>query len=193
MALEHEVNGIKFALDDEAMLGKWREVSRYHCWVQRYPVEAPPLSVLRARDEGVFRLPIRNRSIQFLAAGQPFHIEHLFGYWRVSDADVLYLRISHEDVFYYVLLVGGTTAPHDEDTVLWICPKCASRLSVETFPTRKKGWDAFWDAEIETVRRFNDDRGLRLCAKCGHVHPPVAYGFFPEADREDESAARAEW
>ena len=172
--------------------GRWVGTVDYVVWSGCYGLDDPPLTVWELHDRGALRIPDKDDLMHVIRGGTPHHIEHLFGYWRVCDADVIYFRTRQDDAVYYMLVAGGRPGHYAKDSLLWVCPKCATQYNRHDFDTGMAHWKRFWDAELGLTRSFNDDEGLRTCPQCNHVHPP-AYGFYPAEDNEVESEARAQW
>lgn len=182
----------EFALDDAGAQGVWHQANNYNLWIGRQGKEDPAYRLLERRPEGIVFLPLRPRLMHTVTAGTPYRIEHLFGAWRLSDADTVYLRVAERDAVYHTLLTA-MCRDVNEDFLLFLCPACAHELSRDRFDSRSRGLVAFWPFLLECVRAFNAaPEGLRTCPACGHLHPP-AYGFDPAADTPQEAAARIAW
>jgi hypothetical protein len=108
-----------------------------------------------------------------VSGGTPFHIEHLFGYWRQCDSDLMWLSVTRGEWIRYALVIGGTPGAWTRDRLLWICPGCGEALSARDFATGPKGIERFWTAEREAVGSFNATFESRRCPSCGRVHPPA--------------------
>ncbi|MGH7089582.1 MAG: hypothetical protein ACREFQ_11850 [Stellaceae bacterium] len=161
---------------DSPSRGCWTRTHDYDVWVECRAADAPPLTLWEARDGGVLRIPDHPTVMHVIKSGTPHHIAELFGYWRASDADIVWFRIAREDVVRYVLVLGGTPGAYAKDAILWICPACAATLDRREFATGPHGIERYWRAEAEAVATFNGDRARRTCLSCGHEHPP-AYRF----------------
>jgi len=172
--------------------GSWQEASRYQIWTNRYPLTEPKLSVVERRDGSVLRVPDRVRVMHRIPAGTPYHIEHLFGFWRTTGSDTLFVRAEVEDHAYYTLVVGTHSAGFGAETIAWCCPRCAAELRAATFDLKRYGLPAFWEFALAQAREFNASTEARTCAACGNVHP-YAYGWDPQADAPVESEGRALW
>jgi hypothetical protein len=171
--------------------GDWQEASRYHVWTKRYPVTAAPLSVIERRDGKVLRAPDITRVMHRIPAGTPYHIEHLFGFWRTTGSDTLFIRAEVESEVYYTLVVGTHSEAFGIETIGWFCPGCNAELRTATFDLARFGLERFWTFALEQARAFNAS-AERTCSGCGNVHS-YAYGWEPSADVPPEAEARAQW
>jgi len=171
--------------------GSWQEASRYQIWTRKAALADPALSVLERRDGKVLRVPERSRVMHRIPGGVPHHIEHLFGFWRTTAADTVFIRAEMDDEVYYTLIVATTGRDVGTETVAWYCPKCGAELQSAAFPAARFGLRAFWNHALEQARAFNA-AAARTCAGCGTTHPH-AYGFDAQVDRDDEREGRALW
>ena len=172
--------------------GTWKATEDYIVWSASWPTDALNLSVLELYENGVVRIPDQENTMHTIRAGTPHHIEHLFGYWRLCDADTLYFRTIQDAKVYYLLIIGGKPGAYNSDTLLWVCPKCAMTFNEHRFETGKSGWRQFWETQLNCVRDFNSDLSLRKCPKCEFEHP-LSYGFYPQEDNKIEAEARNNW
>jgi hypothetical protein len=189
--LNEPVLNYDFALEDAAAAGGWQEANRYTVWVGRQAPDAQQYEVLERREQGILRLPLRSRLMHLIPAGTPYRVAHLFGPWRASDADTIYLRFVQDDQVYHTLLTAMSRLVKT-DRLLFLCPACGAEMGSQDFDTARHGLNAFWPFLLEEARRFNDDEARRLCAACSHHHP-TCYGFDAEADTAAEAAARTAW
>ena len=171
---------------------RWQASVDYIVWSGCWPKDAPGLTIWELVEGGAVRIPEQDNLMHVIRGGTPHHIEHLFGYWRVCDADIIYFRTVQRDEVYYLLVTGGKPGSYKTDALLWVCPKCATQMNRQDFLTGKAGWKRFWDAELDRVRTFNADESLRTCPGCGFVHP-AGYGFYPTEDDPVEADARSRW
>jgi hypothetical protein len=169
--------------------GDWQEASRYHIWTKKYPLDAPALSLLERHTQGVARVPEQSRVMHRVAAGTPYHIEHLFGFWHTTANDTVFLRTEIDGSVIYTLIVATTKIGIEK--MEWYCPKCDHRAHGAEFQGRRYGLRAFWKHTTEEARAFNASAAT-ACANCGHVHPS-AYGFDYRADNDDERKGRELW
>ena len=181
----------EFALDETAAQGGWHQANNYNLWVGRQSPQDPAYLFLERRDGAMVHLPPRPRLMHTVTAGTPYRVAHLFGAWRVSDADTIYLRVAEDDVVYHTLLTAMCREVR-EDVLLWLCPTCGHELARESFDARHGGLSGFWPFLLEEARAFNRDAARRRCSACGEVHP-LAYGFDAAADSAEEAAARLAW
>ena len=172
--------------------GRWQATVDYIVWSGCFAQDDPPLTVWELHEGGALRIPDQDDLMHIIRGGTPYHIEHLFGYWRICDADMVYFRTRQEDAVYYLLVAGGRPGNYTRDSLHWVCPKCATHLDRHDFKTGMAGWKRFWDAELDHVRAFNADAALRTCPECEHVHP-AAFGFYPSQDNAAEAEARSRW
>lgn len=172
----------------EAAFGRWAAAGDHHIWHARFAPDHPPLEVWEWHNAGILRLPVTDHALNMIAAGTPYHIEHLFGFWRISAADTNWVRSVQQDGVYHVMLVGGLNGASVAEQTLWFCPGCGSELLRHRL-ARGGDPDGYWRAQLELVRAFNADAARRTCKKCMTVHPTV-YGFDPVADTAEEAGAR---
>lgn len=170
----------------------WRSVGDYVVWTGLEAPGTPPLVYWETCEGGIVRLGDTTPTMHRILPGTPHHVAGLFGFWRVCDGDILYVRTKQGDTVHHAFLVGGQSRTYREDTVLWICPKCACRFGAVTVPGGQSRPEEMWRRQIEIVRAFNADEALRRCPDCGELHP-TAYGFFAAADNEAEREARSVW
>ena len=86
--------------------GTWQPTEDYFVWSACRSTDSLSLSVLELYEKGVVRVPDQVNIMHTIRAGIPHHIEHLFGYWRVCDADTLYFRTVQNTKVYYLLLTS---------------------------------------------------------------------------------------
>ncbi len=190
--MRHEpILNFDFPLDETAAEGVWHQASRYSVWMGRQSKGAPPYQMVERHAEGFVRLPPRPRLMRVVPAGTPFRLAHLFAPFRISDADLIYIRAEMEAGSYHVLL-AATGREVTEDAVAWFCPTCGIELAQKGFATGRHGLNAFWPFLLDEARAFNVVPDRQVCASCG-AHHPVCYGFDAKLDRPDEAVARAEW
>lgn len=176
---------IPFGADDDA----WNMANQYGVWSRRYSPAAPMLRVIERVDGRVKDTPISSQTLRMIPAGMQHRVAHLFGFWRVSDADTLFFRSEQGEDVRYALVVSVGADTYRTEQIAWSCPKCETELAQYSFESKRFGLPAFWQFALERVREFNADDKLRTCKACGAVHPH-AYGFQANADRDEEAAAR---
>ncbi len=172
--------------------GLWHKTDDYFIWTTLRPAQEPPLTLWELRPEGVLRIPDSRMTFHQTPASTPHHFDHLFGYWRECDTDLVSVRAVQPEGVHYALVIGGKPGSYTRDAISWICPKCAhvlARFEVKTGPT---GWSKLWEEEKGRVGDFNADRKLRICTQCGFEHP-LAYPFDPNKDSPVEAEARKFW
>lgn len=176
----------------EAPARAWQEAGRNYIFSARHPAHAPRLGVVELLPEGVVRLPERDRVFHVVPAGRPHRIEHAFGFWRTCGADVLYIASTYEDGVVYMTVISTAPTTYESDTVHWTCLGCGAPLRSVDIPTRRVRLQGLLERSLAAVRAFNGDEAARTCATCAAVHP-LAYGFEPDDDSDDERRARATW
>ena len=181
----------EFALDTAAAEGGWHQANNYNLWVGRETSADPAYRMIERRGSELVYLPHRPRMMHTVTAGTPYRIAHLFGAWRISDADLVYLRIAQDDVVYHTLLTAMCLDVR-EDRLLWLCHGCGNELVRESYDARRGGLSGFWPFLLERARRFNATAQERVCRACGTEHP-LAYGFDAAQDTLEEAAARQAW
>jgi len=181
----------EFALDEAATEGGWHRANNYNLWVGRQTAADSAYRLIERHDDKLVSLPLRARLMHTVPAGTAFRIAHLFGAWRISDADLIYLRIAQGETVYHTLLTAMCRDVH-EDRLLWLCPGCGAELANESYDAQRGGLAGFWPFLLERARRFNASPDERVCRSCGEKHP-LAYGFDMAQDNEEEAAARLAW
>jgi RNase P subunit RPR2 len=174
----------------EAPVRAWQEASRNHIWSARRSADAAPLAVLELLPEGLVRLPDRDRLFHIIAAGRPHRIEHAFGFWRTCGADALYVKSVYEAGVAYMMVISTAPQSYESDTIHWTCLSCGHELRTVEIPTRRLHLRGLLDRSLAAVRAFNASAAERTCSACGTIHP-LAYGFEPEEDNDEERTARA--
>lgn len=180
-----------FSLPDAAAAGGWHNANNYNLWVGCQKPTDPEFRVYVRRSEGVFYLPSKPRLMHCIEAGTPFRVAHLFGAWRVSDADIIYLRASVGDDVYHTLL-AAQSRDVKRDYLLWVCPACNHEIERHEYDTRKHGLTDFWKLLGKEYRGFNEAVERRTCSVCGNIHP-LAYGFDALEDDDAGALARQVW
>jgi ribosomal protein S27AE len=157
-----------------ATLRQWTRTHDYDVWTDCRPESDPPLALWEARGAGVVRVPDQATLMHVIPGGTAHHVEGLFGYWRQSDADIVWLRAARGEFVHHAMVLGGSPGAYKMDRILWICPACATVIARHEFATGPHQLERFWRGEREAIASFNNSS--RACPRCGHVHPP-AYGF----------------
>jgi hypothetical protein len=179
------------SIEEAAAAGGWQQANNYNLWVGKQTPSDLPYRLLERRPEGAVHLPFRSRLMHCVPAGMPFRVAHLFGPWRVSDADMIYLRVEEAEGVYHTL-VTAMCRDVKQDQLLWACQSCGAEIGRAEFDTGRHGFAGYWSFMLEQVRAFNQSPERRVCPACGERHP-VAYGFDAAADTADEAAARRAW
>jgi hypothetical protein len=172
--------------------GGWRETADYFCWSGRFAAGDPPLGLWEKVDGGVIRVPDKPVMLHIVPAGRAHHIDHLFGYWHLCEADKFFVRKVHGDEVFYALVVGGMKNAYRRDTIAWLCPSCGTELESHTLETGGRRWPKFLEEQLQLVRQFNEQEERRRCRHCGTLHPK-AYGLQPENDTPGEAEMRRAW
>jgi hypothetical protein len=179
-------------IGSEAPKRAWQEASRNYIWSARHPAGAVRLGIVELLPEGVVRLPERERVFHVVPAGRPHRIEHAFGFWRTCGADALYVASNYEAGVVYMMVISTAPTTYQVDTLHWTCLGCGGALQSVEIPTRRVHLRGLTERSLAAVRAFNADPAGRTCASCGALHP-LAYGFEPDDDNDEERAARANW
>ena len=156
----------------------WRAYGQHQLWIGRYPTDALPLHVQELRPEGLLEYESRELLLHRVAAGTPYRVTHLMGFWHVSDADLLWFQIPRTELTYYIALAGGRTTLQGDHRIAWYCGECAHEIYRQDF--ERVGDTGRFLSEVATpvVQAFNADAARRRCPACGWEHPP-AYPFTP--------------
>ncbi len=166
--------------EQEQKLGQLHAFGKYWLWSQSFAAQSEPLRLYEWISAGIADLTTERYSLHVVHAGTRHHIDGLFGYWLVSDADHVWFQVPHEEQRYYILLAGGQSGVNRRHGIVWHCRQCGAQLH-EPIAVRHDGTpEAFLAAQAELVDAFNRDVERRRCASCGAVHPP-SYGFRSEA------------
>jgi hypothetical protein len=181
---------LSFVRHMAAPSGRWERKGDYAIWTGSRRGAEPRLALLEVHEGGVVPVvktdgPLLHR----IPGGVPHLVAHLFGFWHEADVDAVWLEARQGDTTYYSIMLGGSAGRPARDSCLWICPKCAAPLARHDFDTSRRGFAEFLDFALDKVREFNRDPERRTCRKCRAVHP-LAYGFYPDQDTDDERAAR---
>jgi hypothetical protein len=176
----------------EASARAWQEASRNYIWSARHARDASRHGIVELLPEGVVRLPERERVFHVVPAGRPHRIEHAFGFWRICGADALYIASNYEAGVVYMMVISTAPTTYETDTLHWTCLACGNALQSVEIPTQRVHLRGLVERSLAAVRAFNADEAGRTCPACGAVHP-LAYGFEPGDDNDEERAARAKW
>ncbi len=156
----------------------WRAYGQHQLWIGRYPVDAPPLHVQELRPEGLLEYEAKGLLLHRVAAGTPYRVTHLMGFWHVSDADLLWFQIPRTELNFYLALAGGRTNLQGNHSIAWYCSECAHEIYRQDFERVGHTGRFLSQTATPVVEAFNADAARRSCPACGWEHPP-AYPFTP--------------
>jgi hypothetical protein len=156
----------------------WHAYGQHQLWIGRYPAAAPPLYVQELHPEGLLEYETRGFLLHRVAAGTPYRVTHLMGYWHISDADLLWFQIPRTEMTYYLALAGGRTNLPGNHVIAWYCGECAHEIYRQDLA--RVGHTGRFLSQVATpmVTAFNAEAARRRCSACGWEHPP-AYPFTP--------------
>jgi hypothetical protein len=171
--------------------GKWVLHGDYSIWSSAQKPDGPPYRLHEWREDGVVPIPpaTSHPILHRIAAGTPFEVAHLFGYWIAVDVDTVWIDAAGDGGQHYALIVGGTQGKPGEASCLWVCPKCATLFARESFAIPRQRLERFLDFAQTRLRAFNADPQRRTCPRCAAVHP-ASYGFDTTLDSAEERQAR---
>jgi len=171
--------------------GAWAHAGGYSIWSLTRDAGAPLDLWERSGDRPV-ALPRSAYILHNVAARTPHRLAHVFGFWRISDIDTIYLKNTDGDKVNYTFTLATGAPQYRSDRIAWYCAGCHATLYEAGFETKRFGLDAFWEWALREVRAFNGDVARRTCPSCGEIHP-FAYGIFAANDTPDEKEARESW
>lgn len=166
----------------------WKQAGHYWIWTRSFEAGHPELLLLQRIDGRVVTSPATPYSLHNVAAGTPYRIAGLFGFWRTSQGDTVFLKTTGESAVSYSLLINSASAAYRNDRVGWFCPHCGQTIHEAVIATRRLGLVAFWQEAGRLAEAFNADPVLRTCPGCSTQHPP-AYGFGVSGDDAERGAA----
>ena len=184
-------------LDDGAPMGdadpngQWKKAGQNYVWSRFVPYGGPELELFERFDEAIVRVPVADRALHVISTGRPYRLSHVYGFWRSTGADTLFVRSPAPGGAAYMLLTGTSYDTYTQDRVFWACPHCARELANVTIP-KSAGLGGLLVQTAKAVKAFNAEPGIRTCPGCGTIHPP-AYAAEPAADDDVESSARLAW
>lgn len=184
-------------LDDEVPLaeadprGQWTRAGQNYVWSRFVPAGGVRIEVFERFDEGIVRVPVVDRAVHVIPTGRPYRLEHVYGFWRATEADTVYLRTPAPGGDAYMLITGTSYDSYTKDRIFWSCTACAHEIGPFTIP-KSSGLNGLLTRTATAVRAFNADPAARTCPGCGTVHP-AAYGMDVAADDDVEAAARRSW
>jgi predicted RNA-binding Zn-ribbon protein involved in translation (DUF1610 family) len=170
----------------------WRVYGQHQLWIGRYPASAPPLHVQELRPEGLVEYETREFLVHRVAAGMPYRVTTLMGFWHVSDADMLWFQIPRSALTYYLALAGGRTNIEGNHSVVWYCGECAHEIYRDDFARVGDTGRLLSQIATAVVEAFNADPARRRCPACGWEHPP-AYPFTPLDPTSAAAAGPNDW
>jgi hypothetical protein len=170
----------------------WRAYGQHQLWIGRYPVDAPPLHVQELRPEGLLEYETPDFLLHRVAAGTPYRVTHLMGFWHVSDADLLWFQIPRSKLTYYIALAGGRTNLQGDHRIAWYCGECAHEIYRQDFAGTGHTGRFLSRVATPAVEAFNADPARRRCPACGWEHPP-AFPFTPLGPTTSVTEALHAW
>jgi hypothetical protein len=171
--------------------GQWKKAGDNYVWSRFVPEGGPELELFERFDGRTVRVPVVTRAFHVIPTGRPYRLAHVYGFWRASGADTVFLRSPAPGGAAYMLLTGTSYSTYTEDRLFFACPHCGHELGGVTIPKRL-GLAGLLDGAAKAVKGFNADAGARTCRECGAVHPP-AYALEPVRDDDAEASARMAW
>jgi predicted RNA-binding Zn-ribbon protein involved in translation (DUF1610 family) len=157
---------------------RWQALGQHDVWLGRYPVGQPQLRVQELHQNRCVEFAKPGYSMHRVAAGTPYRISHLFGFWHVSDADLTWLQFERSPLTLYVALAGGSTGLPGDQAVAWYCARCGQEIARQAFPRAGRTGRFLTRGCQPAIEAFNAAVERRRCAACGWEHPP-AYPFSP--------------
>ena len=174
----------------------WRAYGQHELWFGRYPAGELPLHVQELRPEGLLEFERPDFLLHRVVAGTPYRVTYLFGFWHISDEDLLWFQFPRTDQVFYVALAGGMTGLGGDHSVLWYCGECATEIYRQDLHGAGNTGELLTTGATLVVEAFNADPARRRCA-CGWEHPPIDLSPFrwAEVARElrEESSADDDW
>lgn len=143
---------------------------------------------------GIYELNHKPLNAHFTLSGTPHRVSHNFGYWHINDKDELYLPLpsQNEDGLGFFLVIMGHPIENECDHFTWYCQKCLTLLHEEVFETGKMGFNGFWKAEYQAVKKYNSNIKNRTCTECGEINP-LGYCWNSIKDTPEQIEARKLW
>lgn len=172
--------------------GTWKHAGGYSIWTTTAGATEPSLDLWELRAGQADKLPPVPYVLHNIGAGTPHRLAHVFGFWRISEGDAIFLKATEGSNIHHTLAVTTGDPNYRRDRIAWFCRACNLILHEVTFATRRFGLDALWSWALAEARAFNSSVGVRTCASCGTLHP-AAYGFFAGTDMPEEKSARETW
>jgi hypothetical protein len=171
--------------------GTWAHTGGYSIW-SLTDIAAAPLDLWERRDDCAVSLPPTPYVLHNIAAGIPHRLAHVFGFWRTSSIDTIFLKNTEGTKINYTFTLATGSPLYRSDRIAWYCDGCQKMLYGASFETKRFGLDAFWEWALIEARTFNGRAGARTCSSCGTVHQ-LAYGMSAAGDTPEEKDARQIW
>lgn len=171
--------------------GSWTHAGGYSIWSKTVGEGESALDLWEGRASQAPH-PAAPYALHNIAAGTPHRLSHVLGFWRISQGDTIFLKVSEGTKVHYSLALTTGAPQYRVDRLAWYCRRCGVPLRESEFETNRLGLDAFWDWALVQVRAFNADASLRVCANCGDLHV-LGYGVAAPLDTPDERSARERW
>jgi hypothetical protein len=156
----------------------WRTYGQHQLWIGRYPPDAPALTVQELHPQGLLEFAKAGFFLHRVPAGTIYRVAHLFGFWHVADADLLWFQIPRTPLTFYLALAGGHTNLPGDHRIAWYCGACAHEIYTQDFARVGPTGRFLTEVAPTVVAAFNADVARRRCPACGWEHPP-AYPFTP--------------
>jgi hypothetical protein len=159
----------------------WQFRGQYVFWTGHVTQANKKYKLLERIENRVARIEDKNGETVFhkIAAGTPFTVENLMGYWITFDSDAMWLDVKSSDGQYAALMVGGSTGKPGETTIDWTCRKCGKSIAPKVINIIQAAFNKFLSEANNWVQAFNDDPAMRSCVDCGAEHP-LSYGTAQE-------------
>lgn len=156
----------------------WQQRGQYAIWMGASAAGSPPYRLLERVGNRVARIEHADGGPVFhkIAAGVPFLVENMAGFWLTFDSDAMWVDTRGPDGRYAVLAVGGSAGKPGQGVVDWTCPKCGSSMNAHTVEIGSNGFKSFLNRANEITAEFNADEGKRTCGHCHAVHP-TSFGY----------------
>src|SRR3712207_3652181 len=145
----------------------WQAYGQHELWIGRYPPGAPALHVQELRPQGLLEYDKPDFLLHRVVAGTPYRVSHLFGFWHVSDEDLLWFQIPRTELTFYIALAGGATNVAGDHSIVWYCGECAHEIYRRDFTGVGHTGDFLTQESAPVVEAFNADAALRRCRACG--------------------------
>jgi len=171
--------------------GTWAHTGGYAIWSLTCGA-ASPLDLLERHGDRPVSIPPKPYVLHNIAGGTAHRLAHVFGFWRISEIDTIFLKNTEGAQINYTFTLATGSPHYRSDRVAWYCHGCHATLYEASFDTKRFGLDAFWAWALGEGRSFNADTKIRTCSTCGAVHGP-AYGMSPDDDTPEERDARQLW